>query len=71
MQSKSFFLSKTEVFNILALVVSLASAFGYTGELPAEWAVFVPAAVALINIVLRLFVKEKIGGSVARALRRE
>ena len=71
MQSKQWYASKTLWFNILALVVALAAAFGYTGELPAEWAVFVPGIIALINMVLRLITKEKIGGSVARALRRE
>ena len=50
---KKFYLSKTIVFNVLATVVALASAFGYTGELSPEFAVFVPALVAIINIVLR------------------
>mgnify|MGYP001079357484 CR=1 FL=1 len=71
MQSKSWWASKTLWFNLFALLAAIATAFGYTGELPAEWAVFVPAIVAVINMVLRLIVKQEIAGPVARALRRE
>ncbi len=47
-----FWKSKTFWFNVLALVVAIVSNFGYTGELPANWAVFLPAIVALINVIL-------------------
>ena len=71
MQSKQWYMSKTLWFNLFALIAAIASAFGYTGELPQNWAVFVPAIVAVINMVLRLIVKQEIAGPVARALRRE
>ena len=57
---KKWYTSKTLWFNILALVVLVAGSFGYTGELPAEWAVFAPAIVALVNFVLRFVTKEPI-----------
>ena len=50
-------ISKTMVFNGIALVLAVAlpvlSANGYTGELPAEWSLFVPSLIALVNIFLR------------------
>jgi len=55
MSVKKWYSSKTFWFNVLALVVAVAANFGFTGELPAEWGVFVPAIVILINLVLRLF----------------
>lgn len=57
---KKWYESKMMWFNILALIVAVASAFGYTGDLPASWALFVPAIVALINILLRLFTSKAI-----------
>ena len=71
MQSKQWYASKTLWFNILALIVAIAGAFGYTGELPPEWMLFVPAIVAVINMLLRLVVKAEIDGPVARALRND
>ena len=68
---KSIFQSRTFYFNVLALVVAIAAAFGYSGDLPDGWAVYVPSIIAVINVVLRLLVKQRIGGPVARALRRE
>jgi len=50
---KRWYMSKTLIFNILALIVAIAAGFGYKGELPAEWAVFVPAIIAIINLILR------------------
>ena len=55
MSVKKWFESKTFWFNGLALVVAVAAEFGYSGELPAEWGVFVPAIVIVINLILRLF----------------
>jgi len=68
---KSIWTSKTFYFNLLALVVAIAAAFGYSGELPAGWAVYVPSIIAVINVILRLLVKQPIGGPVARAMRGE
>ena len=59
--SKPSYLSKTVVFNILAIgiyaAVSLAGPFGYSGAVPAEVQGYidtiVPAIVATVNIVLR------------------
>jgi len=59
--SKKWYQSKTFWFNILALIVAIAAGFGYTGKLPVEWAVFVPAIVALINLILRFATKQPIG----------
>ena len=57
---KKWYTSKTLCFNVLALVAIVAASFGYTGEIPAEWAVFVPAIVALINICLRFVTKQPV-----------
>ena len=43
-------------FNILAFVTIIAANYGYKGELPEGWAIFVPPALAVINEVL-LWVK--------------
>jgi len=58
---KKWYASKTLWFNVLALVCAIAAGFGYTGELPAEWALFVPAIIAAINVLLRLVTKQAIG----------
>jgi len=56
---KSAFASKTMWFNAVAVVVAVAApvlaAFGYTGEVPAELAVFIPALIAGVNLILRYF----------------
>ncbi len=57
---KKWYVSKTFWFNGVALAVLVLGAFGYTGEVPAEWGVYVPAIVALVNFVLRLITKEPI-----------
>lgn len=69
MEAKNWYASKTLWFNILALVVAIAGAFGYSGELPQDWAIFAPAIIAVVNMLLRLVVKAEIDGPVARALR--
>ena len=66
---KKWYASKTFWFNILALVAAVAAQFGYSGQLPDEWAVFVPVIVTVVNMFLRLLVKEPIDGPVAGALR--
>ena len=59
MLTKSPFLSKTLAFNILAVVVAVASPLlfgqGYTGEVPSDLAVFIPALIAAGNMLLRYF----------------
>ena len=58
--TKDFWKSKTLWFNVLAFVVAVTGAFGYTGELPGEAAVFVPAVIAVINFLLRFVTKQPI-----------
>lgn len=55
MNGKKWYASKTFWFNLLALVVVAAAAFGYTGELPEEWEGYATLIVGVINILLRLF----------------
>ncbi len=57
---KKWYESKTFWFNVLAFVVAVAMAFGYTGELPSDWQVLVPAVVAIINIILRFITHQPI-----------
>jgi formate-dependent nitrite reductase membrane component NrfD len=49
----------TTVFNVLAFIVAVAAPIlggaGYTGEVPVEWGVFVPAAIALVNMILKWY----------------
>ncbi len=56
---KSPKISKTMWFNGIALVLAVAlpllAAQGYTGEVPEELAVFVPAIIAGVNMILRYF----------------
>ena len=58
MSAKKWYASKTLWFNGLALVAAVVANYGYTGELPADWAVFVPGIVIVINLVLRLVTKQ-------------
>lgn len=57
--TKKWYASKTFWFNVLVLVVAVAENYGYTGVLPAEWEAFVPVAVILVNLILRLFVTKE------------
>lgn len=61
---KPFYLSKTLWFNALAFILAVAlpvlSQYGYTGEVPADWAIFVVPVIALVNLVLRFATKEPI-----------
>jgi hypothetical protein len=61
MEAKKWYLSKTFWFNVVAVVVMILGAFGYTGEVPEEWAAIVPAIVAIVNLVLRFITKQPIG----------
>jgi len=58
--TKPFWQSKTIYFNILAFIVAIAVAFGYQGELPADWEKWVTIAVTIINIVLRIITKQSV-----------
>ena len=60
MNAKNWYESKTLWFNILALGVAVAANFGFSGELPAEWGIFVPVVVAVINMILRLVTNQPI-----------
>ena len=61
---KKFYASKTFWFNsvafLLAVGLPILGQYGYTGEVPAAWAVFVVPAIALVNLVLRFVTKEPI-----------
>jgi VIT1/CCC1 family predicted Fe2+/Mn2+ transporter len=61
---KPFYKSKTVLFNGLAFLLAVAlpvlGTYGYTGEVPAAWAVFIVPAIALVNIILRFVTKEPI-----------
>ena len=59
-ETKKPWLSKTVVFNSIAFVVALLSAFGYTGEVSEELGAFVVPAVLLINLVLRFITNKGI-----------
>ncbi len=52
-------MTKTMAFNILAFGLAVAlpivTEAGYTGDVPSELAVFVPAAIAAINMLLKRF----------------
>jgi len=60
MLAKKWYTSKTLWFNGLALVAAVAANYGYSGELPADWAVFVPGIVIVINVILRLVTKQAV-----------
>ncbi len=61
---KKFYASKTIVFNALAFILAVGlpvlAQYGYTGEIPANLAVFVVPAIALVNLILRFVTKEPI-----------
>jgi len=56
MQAKSWYLSKTLWFNILALLAMVATAFGFADFKPDTWVMEVGTIIILlINIILRLY----------------
>lgn len=57
---RGLLLSKTFWFNVLALVVVVASRYGYTGELPPEWEAMVPVVIALVNLILRVMTRRAV-----------
>ena len=61
---KKWYGSKTLWFNgvafLLAVGLPILGQYGYAGEVPAAWAVFVVPAIALVNLVLRFVTKEPI-----------
>ena len=60
-EKKAWYASKTVWFNALAFAVAVAAAFGYDGEVSDEVIGYVPVAVAVVNIILRLVTKKAIG----------
>ena len=50
-------MTKTMAFNILAFILAVAlpvaTEAGFSGDVPAEWAVFVPAVIAAVNMILK------------------
>ena len=66
--AKKFYASKMVLFNAAAVIVFviplLLEPFGYTGDIAPDVLnyiqIFVPAVVALINIILRFVTKEPI-----------
>lgn len=46
-------INKTIAFNVVALIVAVLAAYGYTGELPETWTAFVVPIVTLINLILK------------------
>ena len=61
---KKWYGSKTLWFNALAFILAVGipvlGQFGYTGEVPANLAVFVVPAIALVNLILRFVTSEPI-----------
>ena len=61
MDAKSIFTSKTFWFNLLFLLVGVASAFGYREFVPdSEMGNYILVAVTIINIALRLATKQAV-----------
>ena len=57
---KHWYTSKTLWFNVVAFVIAVLENYGYTGLLPDEWALFIPAAIALVNFILRWVTSQKL-----------
>jgi len=56
---------KTTVFNLIAFLLAVGvpvlTGAGFTGEVPSEWAIFIPAVIAAINMFLKRFSKTEAG----------
>lgn len=64
MESKPFWASKTLWVNVLALVISVSTAFGLDLGISAEeQTAFVGGIMAVVNIILRLVTKAPVSGS--------
>ena len=57
---KKWYESKTVWVNVFLFISAVLSAFGFVGELPADWEVFVIPVIAVINIILRFVTKQSI-----------
>ena len=71
MFGKDWYKSKTLWSNVVFVIVSLAAVLGVTGEASDEIASAMAILIPVINYILRLLVKQPIGGPVARAMRGE
>ena len=61
MQAKKWYLSKTVIFNILALVVAIAAAFGFAGFTPSpETEQVAMVIITIVNLILRGVTKQPI-----------
>lgn len=61
MEGKPWYQSKTVLFNVLFLLVSVAAVFGFSSFQPEpKWAEAIAAVVAILNIVLRFISKDPI-----------
>ena len=61
MQAKKWYLSKTMIFNILALIVAVAAAFGYADFIPSpESGQIAVVIITLVNLILRAVTKQPI-----------
>jgi uncharacterized membrane protein YvlD (DUF360 family) len=71
MLPKEWYKSKVFWFNVLALIVMLASAFGFEGfELDAQWQEVGAVLISVINLVLRFLTQQPLArASTVRAMR--
>jgi hypothetical protein len=58
---KHWYASKTVWFNVLAVVATIATGMGYTGEVSQELTPYMPVIQGAVNIVLRLITSQAVG----------
>ena len=58
---KHWYVSKTLWFNVLAVVATIATGLGYTGEVSQELTPYMPVIQGAINIILRFITKQAVG----------